>query len=67
MEVAREHYQDLALTSGLTLSQYAAVLSKERGFLGDHEWVARASTMERALTSLQSHRYPFLQHIVGGM
>ncbi|TFK89409.1 hypothetical protein K466DRAFT_584647 [Polyporus arcularius HHB13444] len=38
LEVAHSHYQDLALASGMSISQYANAISRERGFLGDHEY-----------------------------
>ncbi|KAH9934552.1 uncharacterized protein BXZ73DRAFT_100743 [Epithele typhae] len=38
LEVAYEHYQELALTSGLSLTQYASAVVREKGFLGDHEY-----------------------------
>ncbi|OBZ76219.1 hypothetical protein A0H81_03005 [Grifola frondosa] len=37
-DVAIGHYRELAHTSGLSLSQFASVLSKDKGFLGDHEY-----------------------------
>ena len=39
LEVALSHYKDLAMTSGLSLSQYAGAISRDRGFLDDHECV----------------------------
>ncbi|KAI0752469.1 hypothetical protein C8Q80DRAFT_455726 [Daedaleopsis nitida] len=36
--VALEHYQDLAMTSGLSLPQFASAIIRERGFLNDHEY-----------------------------
>ena len=52
LEVAHNHYQELAFTSGLSLTQYAAAVARERGFLGDHECVCRAGVVvaQRALT-----------------
>jgi len=38
LEVALSHYQDLIQTSGLSKSQWADMVSQERGFLGDHEY-----------------------------
>ena len=38
-EFALQHYQELAATSGLSLAEYAAVVSQDRGFLDDHECV----------------------------
>ncbi|TBU57611.1 hypothetical protein BD310DRAFT_949327 [Dichomitus squalens] len=38
LDVALTHYQELALTSGMSLSQYASTISRDRGFLDDHEY-----------------------------
>ena len=45
LEVAHSHYQELAFTSGLSLTQYAAAVARERGFLGDHECVDGADVL----------------------
>ncbi|KAI0767712.1 hypothetical protein C8Q74DRAFT_1281951 [Fomes fomentarius] len=36
--VAYDHYQELAMTSGLSLSQFASAISRDRGFLDDHDY-----------------------------
>ncbi|KAI0672028.1 hypothetical protein C8Q78DRAFT_1068687 [Trametes maxima] len=38
LEFALAHYQELALTSGLSLPQFADAIMRDRGFLGDHEY-----------------------------
>ncbi|KAI0078072.1 hypothetical protein K474DRAFT_1660920 [Panus rudis PR-1116 ss-1] len=38
LDIALSHYRDLVRTSGLTYSQFADLVSKQRGFLGDHEY-----------------------------
>ena len=40
LDVAVQHYQDLALTSGLSLPQYASAIARDRGFLDDHEYAS---------------------------
>ena len=44
LEVALSHYQELALSSGLPLAQYLVTMTRERGFLGDHECVTSRCT-----------------------
>ena len=65
LEVALGHYQDLALTSGMSLPDFVNVISRERGFLGDHECVESSRRLFRPLTT--SARYPFLEHIIANM
>ncbi|OCH85901.1 hypothetical protein OBBRIDRAFT_273506 [Obba rivulosa] len=36
--VALAHYQELAMASGVSLAELADEISRERGFLGDHEY-----------------------------
>ncbi|THH28716.1 hypothetical protein EUX98_g5471 [Antrodiella citrinella] len=38
LEIVLAHYQDLIRTSGLSKHQWADMVSKERGFLDDHEY-----------------------------
>ncbi|KAI9070292.1 hypothetical protein FKP32DRAFT_1670478 [Trametes sanguinea] len=38
LEFALSHYQELAFTSGLSLPQFADLITRERGFLDDHEY-----------------------------
>ena len=60
LDVAVQHYQDLALTSGLSLPQYASAIARDRGFLDDHEYAfdpyELRSPLQRTLTDLCSFR-----------
>ncbi|CAL1710306.1 unnamed protein product [Somion occarium] len=38
VEVALAHYRDLVQTSGLSLAQFADMVSEQKGFLDDHEY-----------------------------
>ncbi|KAI0363763.1 hypothetical protein BV20DRAFT_86461 [Pilatotrama ljubarskyi] len=38
LEFALAHYQELAFTSGLSLPQFAETITRDRGFLDDHEY-----------------------------
>ncbi|KAI0634421.1 hypothetical protein C8Q77DRAFT_753033 [Trametes polyzona] len=38
LEFALGHYQELAFTSGMSLTQFADIISRDRGFLDDHEY-----------------------------
>ncbi|KAL4253210.1 hypothetical protein ABKN59_004726 [Abortiporus biennis] len=38
LQAALAHYRDLMLTSGLTALQFVDAVSKQKGFLGDHEY-----------------------------
>ncbi len=42
------------MTSGLSLSQFASVISRDRGFLNDHESVIHASSPSHTLTNSRS-------------
>ena len=53
LDVAVQHYQDLALTSGLSLPQYASAIARDRGFLDDHEYASDSYYHGIALTGLR--------------
>jgi len=38
LQMALEHYRELLLTSGLSCAQFVESVSRDRGFLGDHEY-----------------------------
>ena len=39
LELALAHYRELLFTSGLSSAQFAEYISRDRGFLDDHEYV----------------------------
>lgn len=40
LDVALAHYRELLFTSGLSSEQFAECISRDRGFLDDHECVS---------------------------
>ncbi len=59
---ALSHYQNIQLTSGLSLTQFADSVQQNRGFLDDHEYV-ESVRLTPLLSHRHSHRYPYLEEL----
>ncbi|KAI0689331.1 hypothetical protein BC835DRAFT_1418580 [Cytidiella melzeri] len=48
LQIAMDHYRELILTSGLSSLQFAELIKRDRGFLGDHEYPFLQELMAQA-------------------
>lgn len=70
LSAALVHYEELAMASGLSLAELAHSITRDRGFLGDHECVSCsrfASRIVHLIAPLFSIiiRYPYIHVLLG--